>query len=127
MTFSDLSDYPGNLWPELEAAEAGTLPSWVDEVIVVNGHSTDDIAPGAWALRPDAKVIAQPGAGDALMAGPNRAETFFPQGALSLLPHGQFNNNHFQSIMGGRHGSPKRLGGVAAANLCRNSDAERGA
>jgi len=127
MTLPDLSDYLGNLLPELEAAAACALPSWVDEVIVVDGHSTDDIAPGAWALRPDAKVIAQPGAGDALMAGPNRAETFFPQGAPSLLPHGQFNNNHFQSIIGGSHGSPKRLAGVTAANLCRNSDAERGA
>lgn len=82
MTSSDLSDYLGNLLPEVEPAEASTLPSWVDEVIVVDGHSTDDTAAVARALRPDAKVIAQPGTGtgkgDALMAGPNRAATFFP-------------------------------------------------
>ena len=49
----------------------GTLPRWVDEVIVVDGHSTDDTAEVARALRPDAKVIAQRGTGkgDALMAG----------------------------------------------------------
>jgi glycosyltransferase involved in cell wall biosynthesis len=62
MTLSDLSDYLGNLLPEVEQAEACTLPCWVDEVIVVDGHSTDDTAV-ARALRPDAKVIAQPGTG----------------------------------------------------------------
>jgi len=48
-----------------------TLPSWVDEVVVVDGHSTDGTAAVARALRPDAKVIAQRGTGkgDALMAG----------------------------------------------------------
>lgn len=80
MTLSDLSGCPGNLVPELEAAEARTLPSRVDEVIVVDGHSADDTAPAARALRPDAKVIAQPETGDALMAGPNRAVTIFPLG-----------------------------------------------
>jgi glycosyltransferase involved in cell wall biosynthesis len=48
-----------------------TLPGWVDEVIVVDGHSTDDTMAVARRLRPDAMVIAQPGTGkgDALMAG----------------------------------------------------------
>jgi glycosyltransferase involved in cell wall biosynthesis len=48
-----------------------TLPGWVDEVIVVDGHSTDDTVAVAQRLRPDAMVIAQPGTGkgDALMAG----------------------------------------------------------
>jgi glycosyltransferase involved in cell wall biosynthesis len=48
-----------------------TLPGWVDEVIVVDGHSTDDTVAVARRLRPDAMVIAQPGTGkgDALMAG----------------------------------------------------------
>jgi glycosyltransferase involved in cell wall biosynthesis len=49
----------------------GTLPAWVDEVIVVDGHSTDETVAVAVALRPDAKIIAQPGwgKGDALLAG----------------------------------------------------------
>jgi glycosyltransferase involved in cell wall biosynthesis len=48
-----------------------TLPGWIDEVIVVDGHSTDDTVAVARRLRPDAMVIAQPGTGkgDALMAG----------------------------------------------------------
>ena len=48
-----------------------TLPPWVDEIIVVDGHSTDDTAAVAQALCPDAKVITQPGIGkgDALLAG----------------------------------------------------------
>jgi len=48
-----------------------TLPGWVDEIIVVDGHSTDDTVAAARRLRPDAMVIAQPGTGkgDALMAG----------------------------------------------------------
>ena len=48
-----------------------TLPGWIDEVIVVDGHSADDTVAVARRLRPDAMVIAQPGTGkgDALMAG----------------------------------------------------------
>ena len=48
-----------------------TLPGWIDEIIVVDGHSTDDTVAAARRLRPDAMVIAQPGTGkgDALMAG----------------------------------------------------------
>ena len=48
-----------------------TLPRWVDEIIVVDGHSTDDTAAVTRALCPQAKVIAQSGIGkgDALRAG----------------------------------------------------------
>ena len=48
-----------------------TLPRWVDEIIVVDGHSTDDTVAVARALCPQAKVIAQSGSGkgDALRAG----------------------------------------------------------
>jgi len=47
------------------------LPSWVDEIVLVDGHSADDTVAVTRALRPDAKVIAQPGQGkgDALLAG----------------------------------------------------------
>ncbi len=49
----------------------GTLPRWVDEIVVVDGHSSDDTMAVARALCPQAKVIAQPGRGkgDALLAG----------------------------------------------------------
>src|SRR5271166_456491 len=48
-----------------------TLPPWVDEIILVDGRSTDDTVAVTQALCPQAKVIAQSGRGkgDALLAG----------------------------------------------------------
>jgi glycosyltransferase involved in cell wall biosynthesis len=48
-----------------------TLPQWVDEIVLVDGHSTDDTVAVTQVLCPKAKVIAQSGSGkgDALMAG----------------------------------------------------------
>jgi RNA polymerase sigma factor (sigma-70 family) len=48
-----------------------TLPPWVDEVILVDGHSVDDTVAVTRALYPEAKVVEQPGKGkgDALQAG----------------------------------------------------------
>jgi glycosyltransferase involved in cell wall biosynthesis len=48
-----------------------TLPSWVDEVILVDGHSIDDTVAITRVLCPRAKVITQSGdgKGDALQAG----------------------------------------------------------
>ncbi len=48
-----------------------TLPPWVNEIVVVDGHSTDDTVAVARELSPRAKVITQPGRGkgDALLAG----------------------------------------------------------
>ena len=49
----------------------GSLPTWVDEVVLVDGHSQDDTVAVARACRPDIKVVTQPGKGkgDALRAG----------------------------------------------------------
>ncbi len=48
-----------------------TLPSWVDEVVLVDGRSTDDTIEVARELRPDIQVVLQGGVGkgDALTAG----------------------------------------------------------
>ncbi len=48
-----------------------SLPAWVDEVVLVDGHSQDDTIAVARQCRPDIKVITQPhkGKGDALRAG----------------------------------------------------------
>lgn len=48
-----------------------TLPPWVDEVVLVDGHSVDDTVAVTRALCPKAKVVTQPGRGkgDALHAG----------------------------------------------------------
>jgi glycosyltransferase involved in cell wall biosynthesis len=48
-----------------------TLPPWVDEIVLVDGHSVDDTVAVTRALCPRAKVIAQSGRGkgDALLAG----------------------------------------------------------
>lgn len=48
------------------------VPAWVDEVIVVDDHSTDETVAVARALRPDVRVVAnrrRPGKGNALQAG----------------------------------------------------------
>jgi glycosyltransferase involved in cell wall biosynthesis len=48
-----------------------SLPPWVDEIILVDGHSVDDTLAVTRALCPRARVIAQTGRGkgDALLAG----------------------------------------------------------
>jgi glycosyltransferase involved in cell wall biosynthesis len=48
-----------------------TLPGWVDEIVIVDGRSTDDTVAVARRLCPDVKVVMQGGAGkgDALLAG----------------------------------------------------------
>lgn len=48
-----------------------TLPPWVDEIILVDGHSVDDTIAVTRALCPQAKVLEQSGRGkgDALLAG----------------------------------------------------------
>jgi glycosyltransferase involved in cell wall biosynthesis len=47
------------------------IPQWVDEVLLVDGHSTDDTVELAKKLRPDVHIIYQPGKGkgDALKHG----------------------------------------------------------
>jgi glycosyltransferase involved in cell wall biosynthesis len=49
----------------------GTIPEWVDEVILVDGHSTDETVATAQRLYPALKVVHQQGQGkgDALQAG----------------------------------------------------------
>lgn len=51
------------------------VPSWVDEVILVDAHSTDDTVDIARQLRPDIHVLYQPGKGkgDALRYGVQKA------------------------------------------------------
>jgi glycosyltransferase involved in cell wall biosynthesis len=48
-----------------------TLPPWVDEIVLVDGHSVDATVAVTQALCPQAKVVAQSGRGkgDALLAG----------------------------------------------------------
>jgi glycosyltransferase involved in cell wall biosynthesis len=48
-----------------------TLPDWIDQVVLVDGRSTDDTIAVARALRPDVTVVLQGGVGkgDALLAG----------------------------------------------------------
>lgn len=47
------------------------LPLWITEVVIVDGHSTDDTVAVARQLRPDVKIVMQAGRGkgDALLAG----------------------------------------------------------
>ncbi|MDD5037921.1 MAG: glycosyltransferase family 2 protein [Dehalococcoidales bacterium] len=51
------------------------IPSWVDEVILVDGHSTDRTVEIARGFKPDMKVLYQPGKGkgDALKYGVHQA------------------------------------------------------
>jgi len=48
-----------------------SLPAWVTEIVLVDGHSTDDTVAVARQLRPDIKIICQEGSGkgNALLAG----------------------------------------------------------
>jgi glycosyltransferase involved in cell wall biosynthesis len=48
-----------------------TIPQWVDEVVLVDGHSIDDTVAVAQKLNPDVKIVHQAGygKGDALQAG----------------------------------------------------------
>lgn len=47
------------------------IPSWVDEIVLVDGHSSDDTVAVARRLYPDVKIVEQRGVGkgDALKAG----------------------------------------------------------
>ena len=49
----------------------GTIPDWVDEVVLVDGHSTDDTVAVAQKLRPEVTIVHQQGRGkgDGLRAG----------------------------------------------------------
>jgi glycosyltransferase involved in cell wall biosynthesis len=51
------------------------IPDWVDEFLLVDGNSTDDTVEVAKKLRPDIKVVTQPGKGkgDALKYGIGQA------------------------------------------------------
>lgn len=51
------------------------IPAWVDEVLIVDGHSTDQTVEVALTLRPDIRVVRQPGKGkgDALRFGIKQA------------------------------------------------------
>jgi glycosyltransferase involved in cell wall biosynthesis len=48
-----------------------SIPSWVDEVVLVDGHSTDDTVAVARRARPGTRIVTQSGwgKGDALRAG----------------------------------------------------------
>ncbi|HEX3731816.1 MAG TPA: glycosyltransferase family 2 protein, partial [Mycobacteriales bacterium] len=48
-----------------------SIPSWVDEVVLVDGHSVDDTVAEAQRLLPDARIMSQQGhgKGDALREG----------------------------------------------------------
>jgi glycosyltransferase involved in cell wall biosynthesis len=48
-----------------------TIPAWVDEIVLVDGHSTDHTVAVARQLCPDVKIVTQQGRGkgDALQAG----------------------------------------------------------
>ena len=48
-----------------------TIPEWVDEIVLVDGHSADDSIAVAQKLNPDVRIVHQDGygKGDALQAG----------------------------------------------------------
>ncbi|GLW12357.1 hypothetical protein Misp01_74850 [Microtetraspora sp. NBRC 13810] len=48
-----------------------TLPQWIDEIVLVDGNSTDDTVEVARRLRPNVRIVTQTGKGkgDALSAG----------------------------------------------------------
>src|ERR1700751_4645035 len=48
-----------------------TIPDWVDEIVLVDGHSVDDTVAVAQKLYPEVRVVHQQGRGkgDALQAG----------------------------------------------------------
>jgi glycosyltransferase involved in cell wall biosynthesis len=52
------------------------IPGWVNEVLLVDGHSTDDTVAVAKKLQPNIRVLQQPGKGkgDALRYGMSQAE-----------------------------------------------------
>ena len=52
----------------------GTIPEWVDEVVLVDGHSTDDTVAEARRLLPTIQIVHQPGRGkgDALRPASRR-------------------------------------------------------
>ena len=54
----------------------GTIPEWVDEIVLVDGHSTDDTVEVAQKLCPGIRIVHQEGRGkgDALQAGFAAAE-----------------------------------------------------
>ena len=39
------------------------IPDWIDEVLLVDGHSTDDTVEVARSLRPDIRIVQQVGRG----------------------------------------------------------------
>lgn len=49
----------------------GTIPEWVDEIVLVDGHSVDDTVEVAQKLHPAVHIVHQPGRGkgDALKTG----------------------------------------------------------
>jgi glycosyltransferase involved in cell wall biosynthesis len=51
------------------------IPEWVDEILLVDGHSSDNTIEVARDIHPDIKVFQQPGQGkgDALKSGIERA------------------------------------------------------
>ena len=61
------------------------IPEWVDEILLVDGNSTDDTIEVAKTLKPNIKIFTQPGKGkgDALKFGIAQAE-----GDIIVIPEG---------------------------------------
>jgi glycosyltransferase involved in cell wall biosynthesis len=114
------------------------IPAIVSEVILVDGHSTDDTVAVAQKLRPDIRVIKQPGKGrgDALRAGfaASRGNVIvmldgdgsvdpheIPRFAEALLAGNDFvKGSRFIQGGGSRHVTPLRLLGSYAMNTLVN-------